>query len=144
MEAGSKKVPVSVWVVGVLALLWNLVGVAAFGMQLAMPAEALEAMPPDRRAIYEAAPAWLYIFYGVATIGGVIGSLGLLLRRRWAVPVYLVALVALVLQVLASYAVTPAWSLGGVASLGFPVLLVAIAIALWLFARRMSARHILR
>ncbi|MGY0650996.1 hypothetical protein ACW7GZ_03850 [Luteimonas sp. A537] len=144
MEAGSKKVPVSVWVVGVLALLWNLVGVAAFGMQLAMPAEALEAMPPDRRAIYEAAPAWLYIFYGVATIGGVIGSLGLLLRRRWAVPVYLVALVALVLQVLASYSVTPAWSLGGVASLGFPVLLVAIAIALWLFARRMSARHILR
>ncbi|GGK14972.1 hypothetical protein [Luteimonas terricola] len=144
MEAGSTKVPASVWVVGVLALLWNLVGVAAFGMQLAMPAEALEAMPADRRAIYEAAPGWLYIFYGVATIGGVIGSLGLLLRRRWAVPVYLVALVALVLQVLASYAVTPAWSLGGAASLGFPVLLVAIAIALWLFARRMSARHILR
>src|SRR5690606_3785226 len=86
----------------------------------------------------------LYLLYGVASIGGVLGSLGLLLRRRWAVPVYLVALIGLVLQVLASYAVTPAWSVGGAASLGFPVLLVAIAVALWLFARRMAARGGLR
>lgn len=143
MDAKSMKVPASVWVVGGLALVWNLVGVAAFAMQLGLPAEALEAMPPDRRAIHEATPAWLYVFYGVATIGGVIGSLGLLLRRRWAVPVYFVALVALVLQVLASYAATPAWSVGGAASLGFPLLLIAIASALWLFARRLSARRIL-
>lgn len=138
------KVPVSVWVVGVLALLWNLVGVAAFIMQVAMPAEALQAMPAEQRAIHEATPAWLYVFYGLATFGGVLGSIGLLLRRRWAVPVYLVALVALVLQVVATYAVTPAWSVSGAASLAFPVLLVAIAIFLWLFSRRMSARGVLR
>lgn len=138
------KVPVSLWVVGVAALLWNLIGVAAFAMQLAMPAEALEAMPPEQRAIYEATPPWLYVFYGVATIGGVLGSLGLLLRRRWAVPVYLVALVGLVLQVVSSFAVTPAWSVGGAAYLVFPVLLVVIAIALWLFARRLSAAGVLR
>ena len=144
MEPNSGKVPASVWIVGGLAAVWNLLGVAAFAMQLAMPAEALQAMPPEQRAIYEATPGWIYLFYGVATIGGVLGSLGLLLRRRWAVPVYLVALIGLVLQVLASYAVTPAWSVGGAASLGFPVLLVAVAVALWLFARRMAARGVLR
>jgi len=144
MESKATKVPVSIWVVGVLALLWNLVGVAAFSMQVATPAEALQAMPAEQRAIHEATPAWLYVFYGLATFGGVLGSIGLLLRRRWAVPVYLVALVALVLQVVATYAVTPAWSVSGAASLAFPVLLVAIAIFLWLFSRRMSARGVLR
>lgn len=144
MEPNSGKVPASVWIVCGLAVVWNLLGVAAFAMQLAMPAEALQAMPPEQRAIYEATPGWIYLFYGVATIGGVLGSLGLLLRRRWAAPVYLVALIGLVLQVLASYAVTPAWSAGGAASLGFPVLLVAVAAALWLFARRMAARGVLR
>src|SRR3546814_1238210 len=74
-------------------------------------------MPAEQRAIYEATPAWLYVFYGLATFGGVAGSIGLLLRRRWAVPVYLLALVALVLQVVASYAVTPAWSVSGAAGL---------------------------
>lgn len=144
MEPNSGKVPASIWIVGGLAVVWNLLGVAAFAMQLAMPAEALQAMPPEQRAIYEATPAWIYLFYGVATIGGVLGSLGLLLRRRWAVPVYLVALIGLVVQVLASYAVTPAWSVGGAGSLWFPVVLVAIAVALWLFARRMAARGVLR
>ncbi|MBB1473049.1 sugar transporter [Luteimonas sp. MC1782] len=138
------KVPASVWIVGGLALLWNLIGVAAFTMQVAMPEQALAAMPADQRAIYEATPAWLYLFYGLATIGGVLGSIGLLLRRRWAVPVYLLALAALVVQVLASFAVTPAWTTGGVSSLGFPVLLVAIAFGLWWFARYMAARGVLR
>ena len=144
MATESMKVPTSVWIVGVLALLWNLIGVAAFTMQVAMPAQALEAMPADQRAIYEATPAWLYVFYGVATIGGALGSVGLLLRRRWAAPVYLVALMSLVVQVLCSFMVTPAWSLGGAASLGFPVLLVVIATVLWWFARRMATRGVLR
>src|SRR3546814_12441953 len=86
MASKAMKVPASVWIVGVLALLWNLVGVAAFVMQVAMPAEALGAMPAEQRAIYEATPAWLYVFSGLATFGGVAGSIGLLLRRRWAVP----------------------------------------------------------
>src|SRR3546814_19299235 len=93
-------------------------------MQVAMPAVALGAMPAEQRAIYEATPAWLYVFYGLATFGGVPGSIGLLLRRRWAVSVYLVALVAPVLQVVARYAVPPAWSVSGAAGLPFPELRV--------------------
>lgn len=144
METRATGVPVSLWIVGGVALLWNLIGVAAFTMQLAMPAEALAAMPDAERAIYEATPAWLYVFYGLATIGGVVGSLGLLRRRRWAVPVYLVALIALVVQLVSSYAVTPAWSVGGASTLVFSVLLVVIATFLWLFSRRLSARGVLR
>src|SRR3546814_9452153 len=53
MESKAMKVPASVWIVGALALLWNLVGVAAFVMQVEMPAEALGAMPAEQRAIYE-------------------------------------------------------------------------------------------
>ena len=144
MATNSGGVPLSLWIGGGLAVVWNLIGVAAFAMQLAMPAEALQAMPLEQRAIYEATPGWIYLFYGVATIGGVLASLGLLLRRRWAVPVYLIALIALVLQVVASYAVTPAWTTSGATGLGFPVFLVVVATGLWWFARRMATRGVLR
>ncbi|QCO66818.1 sugar transporter [Luteimonas yindakuii] len=144
MATTAMKTPASVWIVGTLALLWNLVGVAAFVMQLAMPAEALQAMPPEQRSVYEATPGWIYLFYGVATIGGVLGAIGLLLRRRWAAPVWLVALVALLLQVVASYAVTPAWTVSGASGLAFPVVLLVIACALWLFARHLAERGVLR
>src|SRR3546814_14341442 len=110
MASKAMKVPASVWIVGALALLWNLVGVAAFVMQVAMPAEALGAMPAEQRAIYEATPAWLYVFSGLATFVGFSGSIGLLLRRRRAVSVYLVAQVSLVRPVVARHPVPPAGS----------------------------------
>lgn len=144
MSTSSSRPPRRLRVVGVLALIWNLIGVAAFVMQLALPAEALQAMPPERRAIYEATPAWLYLFYALATFGGALGAAALLLRRRWAAPVFAIALAALLLQIVAGYATTPAWAIGGLASLGFPVLLVGVAAALLVFARRMAARGVLR
>src|SRR3546814_18134167 len=110
MESKAMKVPASVWIVGALALLWNLVGVAAFVMQVAMPAEALGAMPAEQRAIYAATPAWPYVFSGLATFGGVAGYIGLLLPRRLVGSVSLVAPVARVLPVVARSQVSPAWS----------------------------------
>ncbi|MDQ3287844.1 MAG: hypothetical protein M3Q42_06210 [Pseudomonadota bacterium] len=144
MDATQTLVPTRLWIVGGLALAWNLIGVAAFAMQLGMPEEALQAMPAERQALHRATPAWLYVFYGVATIGGALGSVGLLLRRRWAAPIFLVALIALTLQVVAGYATTPAWSVTGVAGLGFPLLLLVVATALWRFARAMAACGVLR
>lgn len=107
MIATTRSTPASLWVVGTLALAWNLLGVAAFAMELTMSAEALQALSPERQAINE------------ATLG-------------------------LVLHVLAGYLATPLWSLTGPSSLVFPVLLLVVAFLLWLFARRMATRGVLR
>lgn len=140
----TTRTPASLWIVGVLALLWNLLGLASFVFQMLMPAEALQAMPAEQRAVYEAAPGWLYLFYGIATIGGVLGSLALLLRRRWAALVFLVALLGLIVQVIAGYATTPSWAVSGAAGLGFSLFLVLVAVALWRFSAWMEKRGVLR
>ncbi|MDO5505377.1 MAG: hypothetical protein Q4F49_03670 [Pseudoxanthomonas suwonensis] len=144
MQAQTGKVPTSLWGVGVFGLIWNLIGVGFFIMQVGMGEQALAAMPLEQRAVYEATPAWIYVFYGIATIGGALGALGLLLRRRWAAPVLLIALVALAFQVVSGLLVTPMLETGGVTSLAFPVVLLVIATLLWGFARRMAARGVLR
>lgn len=69
--------PASPRVVGWLALLWNLVGVAMFFLQTSLTAEQVAAMPPDRQLVYEAMPDWLTVAYAVAVFGGVIGAVGL-------------------------------------------------------------------
>ncbi len=84
------------------------------------------------------------MFYGIATFGGALGALGLLLRRRWAAPVLLSALVALALQVVSGLVVTPMLETGGVASLGLPVFLLVVAALLWGFARRLAVGGVLR
>ena len=83
------KPPGWFWVVSVLGLLWNLVGLSMFYMQMAMTPEAAAALPPEQQQIHAAMPTVAYAFFGIAVIAGVLGSLGLLLRRRWAAPLLL-------------------------------------------------------
>jgi hypothetical protein len=132
--------PKSFWVVAVLALLWNLLGVAMFALQMMMTPEALAAMPAEQRQVYEATPSWLNIAFAAAVFGGVLGALGLLLKKRWAVPFFALSLIGLLVQVIATFVVTPAWQAYGLAGLVMPVLLIVIALLLLGYSRKAAAR----
>ncbi|HRF84429.1 MAG TPA: hypothetical protein PLO34_08405, partial [Pseudoxanthomonas sp.] len=77
-------------------------------------------------------------------IGGVLGALSLLLRRRWAVPMFAISLLALLVQMVGGYAVTPAWAAYGAAGLAMPALLLVVALLQWNYARRCRVRGWLR
>ena len=136
----SVRPPLWFWIVSVLAVLWNLVGVFMFYTQLTLTPEAMAAMPPEQQRINAAMPSWVYLFFGIAVIAGLLGSLGLLSRKRWAVPLLLVSLLGVVAQMASAYAVTPVWALTGVAGMVFPLILIAACLLLWLFARKAAAR----
>ena len=136
--------PKAYWWVAILALVWNLLGLAMFVMQVTMDQARLATLPEVDRQIFLATPAWLNAMFGIGVIGGVLGALGLLLRRRWAVPMFQVSLLGLLVQMAGAYLVTPAWSAYGPAGLAMPVLLLAIALALLFYARRCAARGWLR
>lgn len=140
----SRSVPVSFWIVAVLGLLWNLYGVAMFWLNLTITPEAISALPEAEREITRAMPRWIMLPFGVATLGGVAGMLAMLLRRRVAVPLLLVSLLALVVQFVAVYLTTPVWALTGASGAVLPLVLWVVALALWLYARRASARGWLR
>ncbi len=132
--------PMWFWVVSVLGLLWNLVGLSMFYMQMTLTADAVAALPPEQQQIHAAMPAIAYAFFGIAVVAGVLGSLGLLLKRRWAVPLLLLSLLGVVAQMATAYATTPVWALTGAGGAVFPLVLVVACLLLWLFARKAAAR----
>ncbi|WP_149195781.1 hypothetical protein [Luteimonas suaedae] len=140
----TTKVPTTHWVVGAVALVWNLIGVAMFFLQTNLGPEQIAALPPEQQQVYAAMPAWLDIPYGVAVFGGVLGALALLLRRRWAVAMFAVSLLAVVVQMAGVYALTPAWVASGASGLPMALLIVVIAGFLLWYARRAAARGWLR
>ena len=137
-------VPTSFRIISILGLAWNLVGVAMFFLQTGLDAGQIAALPEEQRMVYEVLPAWLSVFYGIAVFGGLIGSAGLVLRRRWSIPVLAVSLAAVVVQMVALYLLTPAWQASGASGLAFSVFIVAIAAFLLVYAQRASARGWLR
>ena len=126
--------------VAVLALLWNVVGLLMFWQQVTLTPELVAALPPAQQQIRAAMPAVVDVFFGVAVGAGLLGALGLLMARRWAVPLLLLSLLAVVAQMGTAYAAAPVWALTGARAAVFPLLLVLVCLALWLFARRAAAR----
>ena len=142
-HSGSARPSSHRWI-AVLALAWNLIGLALFWAQVTMDEARLAALAEPDRQIVLATPPWVNLAFAFAVIGGVLGALCLLLRRRWAVPMFAVSLLALLVQFAGAYLVTPAWEVHGAAGLAMPVLLLVIATALLLHARRARAAGWLR
>lgn len=125
--------PLWYWIVSVLALLWNLLGLMAFVMQLLITEEMLSQMPEAERQMLENLPGWIYIPFAVAVIGGTLGCVGLLLRQRWASPVLILSLIGVIIQNGYSWTMTDALSVYGPQAMILPIMVIGIGVFLiWL------------
>ncbi|MEO0611905.1 MAG: hypothetical protein AAFY83_01115 [Pseudomonadota bacterium] len=144
MSSSEEKVPSGFWIISVLALLWNLMGVMAFASEVMMTAEQIAALPDGQRALYANRPLWSLVLFGVGVGAGVLGSVFLLMRQRGALPIFIASFVAIVIYDgywlfgRGGYAVTPVWGLALIAAV------ITIAIALIFFARHGARRGWLR
>lgn len=134
------KRPPGYWIIAALALAWNLIGVAMWYLQATVSAERLALMAEPQRRVHEATPGWVDIAFAVAVFAGVLGALGLLLKKRWAGTMFLLSLIGLLVQLIGAYAATPAWAAYGAAGLAMPAVLLAIALFLLWYANRAQAR----
>ena len=81
--------------VGWLAVVWNAFGVAMYLSAVGVFGDPLAGLDEADRAAAEAIPAWIMGAFAIGTFFGLIGSVGLALARRWAWPVLLVSMLAL-------------------------------------------------
>ena len=81
----------SFWLIGGLALLWNVGGSANFMMQL--NPEMISAYRASEQAIIIGRPVWATAGFGIGVFGGVIACLLLLLRKSAAFAVFVLSFV---------------------------------------------------
>jgi hypothetical protein len=125
------NVPASYWIISTIALIWMAFGVAAWLMDLMMPASALEQMDAAQRELYVTRPQWLFIVYAVAVFGGLTGAVGLLVRRRWAQVALAISLAAIVVQFGFTFLAMDAVKvLGAARALPFPIVIFLIGVFL--------------
>jgi hypothetical protein len=136
----TKRAPTWLTIVAVLLVLWGLMGCASFWMHLSF-ADRLDTAPAADRQLYASLPQWLNIVYATGVGTGLLGSVALLAKSRWAVPLYAVSLVAVIVQFGWTFAMTEIIALkGAAATIPFPVIIVAIAVAQVWLSRRALAR----
>ncbi len=134
----SQKIPVWYWIVSVLALLWNLLGVMMYLVQAYAPEMMMAGMSDAERELMQNIPAWVTAAYASAVFGGSAGSLGLLLRKTWAGILLWISWLGALVQFSHSFFMTDLIKVSGTGSIIGPVLILVIGLALIALAR--SAR----
>jgi hypothetical protein len=100
---------------------------------------------PEQLEFFYGFPAWVVATWAIAVWGGLLGAVFLLLRRKWAEPVLLVSLVAMVITSFHNFVLADGWEMmGGVVPLLFTLVIFLVAVGVWLYARAMVQRGVLR
>ncbi len=92
MTNSTNKPTTVFWVIGIVALIWNIMGVMAYLAQAYMTDEALAAIPEAQRPLYENLPAWVTGAFAIAVFGGTLGSILLLFRKSAAYYLFIFSL----------------------------------------------------
>ncbi len=81
------------WAVGAFLLLWGILGVSMYILEMTMSEAAyLETYGQSASDIRHSVPTWSVAGYAVGVWTGLLAAILLLMRRAWAVPAYLVSL----------------------------------------------------
>ena len=135
-----KTAPWGLWVVGTLALVWHLGG--AVTIQMAQLGQ-LPDLTAAERAYYAAKPAGLILATGIATYGSLAASALLLLRRRASIAMFDIALASVILVNAIELWTGASRAFANSGAAIATAAIVAIAVALPLYARAMRRRGVL-
>jgi hypothetical protein len=120
------------WVIVVLALLWNLIGVMAFIGELLIDPKELENLIETERNFYAARPIWVIIAYALAVFGGSLGAIALLVRKKAAKSFFILSLVGILAQQFYAFFLSEALNQLGLEDLVLPLAIIIIGfLLLW-------------
>jgi hypothetical protein len=93
---GEGRAPTHLWIVGILATLWNAFGCYDYYMTQTANQTYLAKFPADMIAYMNGLPAWLTAAWAVGVWGGLAGSVLLLVRSRYSVWAFALSLIGAV------------------------------------------------
>ncbi len=125
-EKHTPAVHWSFWAIGSIALIWNVMGVINFFIQL--NPEMLASYRESERAMIVGRPAWATIGFAIAVFGGALGSLLLLLKNPTGFYLFIASLLGVIITMTHTLSVGINFGIGEI----FGIILMPIMVAAFL------------
>ena len=138
--------PWHIWAVGIISLLWNAMGAMDFTMSNLQTDSYMAQLNEAQAAFFTGFPLWVTLSWGVAVFGAVLGSVLILMRKRLAVPVFLVALVALLVTSLHNFVLSDIkiTDIAGSGAMIFTAVIFVVAFLLLFYSKAQAKSGALR
>ena len=99
MTETTNKPPIWFWIVSVIALFWNGMGIDGYLGQAYNTERYKSSFTAEELEIAASAPSWITAAFAIAVFTAFIGAIGLLLRKKWATKFWVISLIAVIIQI---------------------------------------------
>ncbi len=119
------------WILSIVFLLWNIMGFMSFLMHTFITDEAIALLPANEQALYGEYPLWTSIVFAIAVGGGLLGAIGLVMRKKWSKTLFIISIAAVIPQMVHNVFFTSAIDVYGVVqAVTMPILVAVIGVFL--------------
>ena len=91
--SNTDKPGIGFWIIGIIALLWNVMGVYNYVIQAYQTEAYTSILNEAQLALMKSMPSWNTALFAIAVFSGLIGTFILLMRKKLAVSLFLISFV---------------------------------------------------
>ncbi len=141
-EESTSKPGTGFWITGGLLAVWNLSGLYQYYLMSIITADQLEDAGYNLEQVAHVinTPAWAHAGYAFAVNAGVLGVILLLLRKSWAIPMFVISLIGALVQDVDAYVLRGALEHFDAIWLFLPITVIVICVFEIWYSRRAKAR----
>lgn len=143
-QTTSGKAPWHLWVIGIVALLWNAIGAFDYVMTQTQNEGHMERFTPEQLDFFYGFPAWVVFFWAIAVWGGVLGAILLLLRKKFAAPVLLASFACMTVTAVRNFGFAGGAEIMGTTGAIFSAVIFVFALFLVFYSKAMVKNGVLR
>ena len=144
MNEANVKTPVHLWIIGILALLWDAMGAFDYAATHLKLDFYMSQFTAEQLEYFYGFPAWVTAAWAIAVWGSLLAAIGLLMRKAWAAMLFGVAILGLAVTSVHNFVLTDGLAVMGEGAGSFTVVIWVVALALFFYARAMAKKGVLR
>mgnify|MGYP001819811482 CR=1 FL=1 len=143
MNQARQKTPIHLWVVGILAILWNLGGAFDYMATQLRIESYMSQFTQQQLEYFYGFPAWMDAAWAIAVWASLLGAIALLLRKSWAVGLFGAAIAGLFVSTMYNFVLMNGAEVMGDFAVKFTIAIWIIAVLLLVYARAMDKKGVL-
>ena len=136
----SNKPAIWFWIVSIIALLWNLMGVNAYIQQAYRTEAVMSQMTPEQMALLDARPLWVTALFAIAVFAGVIGCLLLVFKKKLAINILILSFLTATIQQIWWFTTDGPSMMDQFSGTIMPIMIIIICALLVWFSKKSAAK----
>ena len=140
MSDNSNKPNVLFWIVGIIGLAWNAMGVNAYIEQAYQTEGYLERTSPEMLELATNAPSWVTAVFAIAVFASALACILLLLRKKLAKLLFFLGLLAVVIQTINSAFTEGVFDIMNTFDLSMFIAIPIVSVFLYMYSKKASEK----